>query len=141
MSPAERLAALCAWYETLTPETLGELEQHYAAQAYFKDPFNEVRGRAAIARIFSHMFAQIEAPRFVVGTRVLDGREAMLVWRMHFRRAGTDMEIRGASHLRFDAAGQVDYHRDYWDAAEELYAKLPLIGALMRALARRLRAG
>jgi hypothetical protein len=23
-------------------------------------------------------------------------------------------------------------HRDYWDAAEELYEKLPLLGSLMR---------
>jgi len=28
-------------------------------------------------------------------------------------------------------------HRDYWDAAGELYAKLPLIGAVMRWLRRR----
>jgi steroid delta-isomerase len=27
-------------------------------------------------------------------------------------------------------------HRDYWDAAEELYEKLPLVGALMRWLKR-----
>jgi hypothetical protein len=31
-------------------------------------------------------------------------------------------------------------HRDYWDAAEELYEKLPVLGALMRLLKRRLRA-
>ncbi|MGO1254794.1 MAG: nuclear transport factor 2 family protein, partial [Alcaligenes aquatilis] len=27
--------------------------------------------------------------------------------------------------------------RDYWDAAEELYAKLPLLGLLMRWLRRK----
>jgi steroid delta-isomerase len=48
--------------------------------------------------------------------------------------------IRGASHLRFDADGKVVWHRDYWDAAEELYAKLPGIGWLMRTLGRRLAA-
>jgi hypothetical protein len=42
--------------------------------------------------------------------------------------------MRGVSHLRFDAEGRVDYHRDYWDAAEELYMKLPAIGLLMRGL-------
>jgi steroid delta-isomerase len=30
--------------------------------------------------------------------------------------------------------GKVVWHRDYWDAAEELYAKLPAIGWLMRFL-------
>jgi steroid delta-isomerase len=44
--------------------------------------------------------------------------------------------VRGTSHLRFDAAGKVVLHRDYWDAAEELYAKLPVLGALMRGLQR-----
>jgi steroid delta-isomerase len=48
--------------------------------------------------------------------------------------------VRGASHLRFDAAGKVVLHRDYWDAAEELYAKLPLIGCVMRGLQRMARA-
>jgi len=28
----------------------------------------------------------------------------------------------------------VFYHRDYWDAAEELYEKLPLIGSIFRFL-------
>jgi len=41
--------------------------------------------------------------------------------------------------LKFDAAGKVNYHRDYWDAAEELYEKLPLIGPLMRGLRRYVR--
>jgi hypothetical protein len=27
-------------------------------------------------------------------------------------------------------------HRDYWDAAEELYEKLPVLGGLMRFLKR-----
>jgi steroid Delta-isomerase len=31
----------------------------------------------------------------------------------------------------------VSRHRDYWDAAEELYGRLPVLKWLMRALARR----
>lgn len=38
----------------------------------------------------------------------------------------------GASLVRFAADGRVVYHRDYWDAAEELYEKLPVLGRLMR---------
>ena len=44
----------------------------------------------------------------------------------------------GASALRFAADGRVTYHRDYWDAAGELYAKLPLVGPLLRFLARKM---
>ena len=30
--------------------------------------------------------------------------------------------------------GRIALHRDYWDAAEELYEKLPVLGVLMRWL-------
>ncbi|MFN7856697.1 MAG: nuclear transport factor 2 family protein, partial [Acidovorax sp.] len=33
--------------------------------------------------------------------------------------------------------GLVALHRDYWDAAEELYEKLPVVSALMRWLKKR----
>ncbi len=39
--------------------------------------------------------------------------------------------------LLLDEQGLVLDHRDYWDAAEELYEKLPGVGALMRWLKRR----
>ena len=47
------------------------------------------------------------------------------------------MAVRGASHLVLNEQGLVTLHRDYWDAAEELYEKLPVVGALMRWLKRR----
>lgn len=45
--------------------------------------------------------------------------------------------IPGGSHLKFTADGLVDFHRDYWDAAEELYEKLPVVGRLMHWLKKR----
>jgi ketosteroid isomerase-like protein len=137
---SEHLDRLVAFYESLTPASVSRVRELYAADAWFKDPFNEVEGAAAIEGIFRHMFEQVEAPRFVVGERIEAGNGVMLTWEFRFRGRGTERCVRGASHLRFDAAGRVAYHRDYWDAAEELYAKLPLIGLLMRALQRALRA-
>lgn len=138
------LDELVRYFETLSEASVDRLGEYYAADAWFKDPFNEVRGVAAIARIFRHMFAQLDAPRFVIGETIADGHGAMLVWEFHFRGRGVGLRgaqrIRGVSHLRFDADGKVDYHRDYWDAAEELYFRLPLLGGVLRALQRRLAA-
>ena len=139
------LQALIDWFEHLSPATVDRVPDLYAANAEFKDPFNEVRGTEAIARIFRHMFTQVDAPRFVIGSRFGgEGEEGgrggvMLLWDFHFRTRGLRPQaicVRGASHLRFDAAGKVVLHRDYWDAAEELYAKLPVLGGLMRYLQR-----
>jgi steroid delta-isomerase len=136
----ETLDRLIDWYETLTPEALGRIAEHYARDAHFKDPFNDVHGRAAIRRVFEHMFASTEGPRFRIVSRLAGEHEAFVTWIFAFRALRREFEVRGATHLRFDARGKVIVHRDYWDSAEELYAKLPLIGALLRAFARRQRA-
>lgn len=137
-----RTRALIDAYVNLTRDRLAALTALYDERASFKDPFNEVSGRAAITHIFGDMFEQLREPRFVVLHAATEGDEAFLTWKLHFLRqsGGIPMTIRGASHLRFSPAGLVVLHRDYWDAAEELYAKLPVLGALMRALRRRLSA-
>ncbi len=121
---------------------LGRLGEVYAATACFKDPFNEVVGTGPITGIFEAMFEQLEAPRFRVLDAVGDARRACLVWVFDFQSprldSGRPQQIRGASWLEFDDQGRVRLHRDYWDAAEELYEKLPGVGALMRWLRRRI---
>jgi len=134
------VAALAAWYETLTPESLARVGEHYAANAWFKDPFNEASGLEEIRRVFAHMFEALAEPRFAVHERVVNDEGALLTWEFSFRLRGRALRVRGASHLKFNSRGKVVYHRDYWDTAEELYAKLPLLGALMRWLGRRLSA-
>lgn len=138
------LDALIRFYHELTPESLARFPDFYADDAWFKDPFNEVRGVPAIRRIFAHMFEQLDEPRFFVTGRVADDGGAMLVWELRYRMrlpGRRDAQVlNGVSHLKFDAAGKVCYHRDYWDTAEELYMKLPGIGALMRGLRRLLAA-
>ena len=140
---AEMLAAvarLVQLYEQLTPQHLDSLHLCYAAQAHFKDPFNDVRGVASIRQVFAHMFDTLDAPRFAVTEQLVQGQQAFLAWEFHFRlrrwRAGQPQCIRCGSLLRFDAQGLVQEHRDYWDTAEELYEKLPVLGVLMRALRR-----
>ncbi len=129
-----------AAFETLTPASLAQLDEVYTADASFKDPFNEVRGVPAIRAIFEHMFRTLEGPRFVVRDVVVQGGQCFLTWDFLFRqpRMGPQEQcIRGSSHLRLADDGRIAMHRDYWDAAEELYEKIPVLGALMRWLKRR----
>jgi len=135
------VANLVAYFEGLSPDSMARLGQHYAAQARFKDPFNDVSGLPGIARIFEHMFVALIAPRFVVTQQISQGEQCFLTWEFRFQfrgyHVGQEQVILGASHLVFDTQGLVTLHRDYWDAAEELYEKLPLVGSLMRWLKRR----
>ncbi len=135
-----KVDALVAFYESLSEQSLAGFSEYYAEDAYFKDPFNEGHGLELIQRVFTHMFRQVAEPRFKVLERVVDENGAVLIWDFYYRVGssgqGKDEVIRGASHLKFDAEGKVVWHRDYWDAAEELYAKLPVIGFFVRQLKR-----
>jgi steroid Delta-isomerase len=125
------------FFETLTRESVHEFARYYSDDCYFKDPFNEVRGIAHTQRIFLHMYEVLNNPRFVITGRVEQGGECFLVWDFVFtmkRFMKGEQCIRGSSHLKLAADGRIAYHRDYWDAAEELYEKLPLIGSVMRVL-------
>lgn len=139
---AGALSRLGAAYEALRPDTLDELLALYAPDAEFKDPFNEVCGRAEIGRIFRHMEIQVAQPRFVVHGcyPALNGLpEGMLVWRFTFTTRGMRprmLQVHGSSLIRFNPHGAVVLHRDFWDTGEELYAKLPLLGGLFRWLQR-----
>ena len=137
----EAVTRVIAFFENLSPADVATIGQFYAPQARFKDPFNEVVGVPAIQAIFAHMFGALDQPRFVVTGRVVQGNQCFLTWDFLFAfqrfDKGVTQTVRGASHLVLDAQGQVTLHRDYWDAAEELYEKLPVVGALMRWLKKR----
>ena len=131
------LRRLVAFFEALTLDNAKLVDTIYSEDAFFKDPFNEVTGTAEIRRLFEHMFRQVDGPRFVVTTHVLQGDQAFLTWDFLFRMkrfSNAEQCIRGATHLRFNVDGKCCLHRDYWDAAEELYEKLPVLGGLMRLL-------
>ncbi len=129
------------FFQDLSPQSVSQLHTVYDAQARFKDPFNEVQGLAEIERIFRHMYVALDQPHFVVTGQVVDGSEAFLTWEFRFRFKRFDtitlQAVRGASHVQFNDQGLVTMHRDYWDAAEELYEKLPVVGGVMRWLKKR----
>jgi steroid delta-isomerase len=130
------------FFQSISVDSAQTLSLIYTEDVWFKDPFNEVEGIEQVSHIFTHMFEQVDAPRFVVTRSVLQDDQAFLTWYFLFRmRRFSDDEqcIRGATHVRFASDGRVAYHRDYWDAAEELYEKLPVVGSLMRWLKTRAR--
>ncbi len=139
--PDPRVARVVAFFEALAPADLGRIGEFYTDDARFKDPFNEVQGQAAIKRIFAHMHIALHEPRFSVRDIVAEGDRCFLTWDFLFRfkrfSPTAPQCVRGGSYIVFASDGRVTLHRDYWDAAEELYEKLPAVGALMRWLKRR----
>jgi steroid delta-isomerase len=138
-TPLDRIVG---YFEALAPGDLERIADIYEADASFKDPFQEVLGLGPIREIYARMFERLDKPRFVVTHRMSAGADCFLAWEFHACARGKRPQawcIRGATRLRLSSAGRIAEHRDYWDAAEEVYEKVPVLGSLMRWLKARAR--
>lgn len=132
------LARHLDWFASLSPQTLDDIDAVYAESATFRDPFQALHGRAAIRALYARMFQRLQAPRFVIGEVVAQGERAFVSWDFSFELGGRAQQIHGGTLLTLAADGRIAAHRDYWDAAEGVYEKLPLVGALLRVIKRRM---
>ena len=156
---SERLVKIKTFYETLSPDSLDQIGELYAPNARFKDPFQSVQGQGAIRGVFEHMFQLQATSRFIIVgitqsvtetapvpdtvlvPESISGAQACLRWIYWLELRGKPVSIEGCSWLCFDAAGYIVDHRDYWDAAEELYEKIPVLSWLMQWLRRKIAPG
>jgi steroid delta-isomerase len=140
MDPDAALARYAAYFDVLNRERLLDMDALFAPDARFRDPFNDVRGIAAIRSVFAHMYETIERPRFAVLHRATAGDTGYLKWRFTGAVRGRDLDFVGLSEVRFNPQGLVTEHLDYWDSGTLVYGRVPLLGALVRAIRRRISA-
>ena len=131
--------AYCQLFSELSPAHLNEFDTLVSEQVHFRDPFNDVHGREAMKAILGGMFEHTEAPRFVIHEQDVIGSHAWLRWEFSARIPVMGLlQVEGASRLRFEEeTGRICEHLDYWDSAP-FYLRLPLLGALLRLLRRRI---
>lgn len=134
------LDAYVRFWATLRPETTGALRELAVPELLFRDPFNEIRGVDRVVAMLDHMFATIGQPRFVVRHAVSVGATGFVRWDFDCRLRGRALAIEGMSEIGLDRSGLVTSHVDHWDAARQVYERLPLLGGLLRQVRKRLAA-
>lgn len=127
------------YLETLTPETLGDLEGYVRTDVRFADPFNDVRGVAAMRQVFEDMFEAVGPVKLDVSERAVSGNTVFIAWTFRARLRDEAWVFEGVSHIRFDADGLVEWHVDHWDTGREFFQRLPVIGWAIGGIRRRLR--
>jgi limonene-1,2-epoxide hydrolase len=141
MTDDAAVRAYAAYYADLTSESVGNLRALVAADVHFKDPFNDVRGVDRMIRMLEKMFEDASDVRFELGEQACAGDLCFLRWRFFFRPRRVAREIwpvDGVSAVRFDQDDKVVEHIDYWDAAEQIYERLPVLGNVLRPIRERL---
>lgn len=120
-----------AYWQNLSPQTVDRLDDIATPDFIFTDPFRTLQGTAAIKQMLHEMFRKTKSPRFVVTGQALNGTTAYLRWRFTIASGYT---IEGMSEVEFTADGRAKRHVDHWDAASQVYGKIPLLGSLLRLL-------
>lgn len=105
----------------------------------FKDPFNTVYGQADFIRLLDHSRHAVRDLKFNILGQGASATSAhyYLHWRMTGSVKTLALDITGMSSLLFDEAEKIKSHTDHWDAGEQFYELLPLIGPALRVVKRR----
>lgn len=133
------LARMAGFFQEMTLESVSRVSEHYAVNALFRDPVNEVQGASSIEAVMADLFHQLKNIRIVVREMHGDEHAGCLIWTMHYKFRGKSRSLPGVSHFRFDEKGRVTAQEDYWDASFVLYGEFPILGAMMRCIKRMVR--
>lgn len=136
------MAAYEAYFADLTPETVAELRDLAVADMRFRDPFNDVQGVEKVVRLLQMSFEDTEGMRFEFIDRAVSDHVCYYRWRCLFTpkrmpKSGI-WTLDGMSEVAFDGEGRVVSHIDHWDASTQFYARLPVVGGIIRLVRRRL---
>lgn len=137
----QKLTDYAATYSTISADDFAEqLSPLFAEDVFFKDPFNQVKGVPAVLLIFKHMFNTLDHAQFDISHSAINGNVGYIHWTFQFAfKDEIDLKsFEGLSQIRFNSQGLVTEHIDYWDAGEVVYSKVPVLGWLVRFVAKKL---
>lgn len=132
-----KLSDYVEFFETLSPETIDELEQHVTSDVNFVDPFQDVTGVEEMKFVLSKMFVDTDAPKFEVIDYAFGQKQAAyLRWDFTFKSKNKDKSWRfeGMSEIHINDEGLISKHVDHWDSASQLYEKITGIGSMVQFL-------
>lgn len=143
MKTGDALEDYVDFFENLTPESLHRLWELCAPDIHFRDPFNDSRGIEPFQAALSKMFQDLPEPRFTVTDKAVGNKACYLRWIFTFDSKSAPngfRQIAGVSEIHLNAAGKVTAHIDHWDAANQIYERIPVLGSLLRMVRGRLSA-
>ena len=130
--------AYIRFYESLSLETVDDVVEVASADVRFRDPFNDLTGIDAYRKLLAKMLDSVPDIKFVVTHQSVDGDTCFIRWRSASTLRGKSWIVEGMSELKFASDGKVREHIDFWDSAAQFYERLPIIGAALRFIRRRI---
>ena len=116
------------------------IKQVYAPDVVFVDPIHRIEGIDALEAYLSVMYSNVHSCQFEYQKQTLKEGQASIRWVMRFRHkklgGGKEIEVRGATFVEFH--DRIFLHEDFFDVGSMLYEHIPVMGAGVRFLKRRI---
>lgn len=112
----------------------------YADRFYFSDTLVTTEDPALALAHLRRMRSSAEDLEVRLLNRLDDGADVYLIWQMLATftpvRSPVTSNTIGMTHLRFDDAGRIVLHQDFWDASEGFYQHVPVLGSIIHRIRR-----
>ena len=109
----------------------------YADDVVFIDPTQEKRGVDAYIQAQDGLMKRCDDVFLETDSVAITGDVAFVEWRMGLKIKGIEFIYPGATRLRFDRAGKILHHRDYFDFVGPTFGPVPVLGGFVRWLYKR----
>jgi hypothetical protein len=114
----------------------------YAPDAFLDDTLVAHEGAAAIEAYFLETSKIMTSYQVTIDDVARSGEDYYVRWTMVFAApalaGGAPVHSVGVSQVRFNPAGQVVFHQDFWDSGKNFFAHLPGAGGIIGYIRKRL---
>ena len=123
------------------PSTGAMASALYAPDLHFSDALMVTRDKQTVVDHFTRLSKAGTRVSVEIHQTLHNMHDVYLIWSMQARFTPVRKEVVsdtiGITHVRFNDSGQVILHQDFWDSGHGFYAHIPVLGAGVRAVARR----
>lgn len=132
-----------AFFENIDEQTsINEFEKFIDINASFKDPFHEVKGLHKFYEVFQKMYKNLEEPRFKIEEILENKNVGYIRWifTFRFKNDSSKQQFTGVSRVIFNSEDKAISHEDYWDAASNIYEKIPIVSSILKYVKNKIKA-
>lgn len=126
-------------YNQMDLKNIDQIRNIYTENIIFTDPFHQVEGLEALRCYFENMYQNLISINFDYGDEIISEDSAMLTWKMAYThrsiKGGNVISLPGATHLKFNE--KIYYHHDYFDTSAMLFEHIPVVGAAIKWIKKR----
>ena len=130
-----------AFYQQANSSNLERMDRIYTQDIEFRDPLHTILGILALKSYMKNLYANSNCVEFEYTDEQRGENSATIAWYMKFSHSGLAggkmIKLRGITQIRF--TDRIYYQEDFYDLGAMLYQHIPVLGAIVRFVNKRVR--